>query len=213
MRRKCRALGGIAVMELVDIGEQTRAMSATGTVHKKRRRLNKDEEAEYNKVTSSTNSITSYIQLRSRRIFVDHHRREGNRCLRANSDHDDEVSCFSCNIGSSDKSINVELPDLEDESIEVETSTHFSSSESMRETTAFSDLRAEPEDLDSTSRSSETNFRRRSTVEKMPTEAELEEFFAPAEKKLQKQFAEKYNYDIVKDEPLEGRYEWVRLKP
>ena len=23
----------------------------------------------------------------------------------------------------------------------------------------------------------------------------------------------RYNYDIVKDEPLEGRYEWVRLRP
>ncbi|KAK9038766.1 hypothetical protein V6N11_023621 [Hibiscus sabdariffa] len=203
-------------MELVDVGVQTRAMvAATGAVHKKRRGLNDDEEAEYNKVNSSTTSTTSYIQLRSRRILVDHHRNryDGNRCLSANSDHDDEVSCCSSNIGSSDKRIDIELSDLEGESIEVETSTHFSSSESMRETTPFSHLRAEPENLDSTSRSSETNSRRRSTVEKMPTEAQLEEFFAPAEKKLQKQFAEKYNYDIVKDEPLEGRYEWVRLKP
>ncbi|GMI68838.1 hypothetical protein HRI_000553000 [Hibiscus trionum] len=200
-------------MELVDVGVQTRAMAATGTVHKKRRSLNDDKEAEYNKVNSSTTSTTSYIQLRSRRILVDHHRHDGNRCLSANSNHDDEVSCCSSNIGSSDKTIDIELPDLEDESFEVETSTHFSSSESMREMTPFSDLRAEPEDLNSASRSSETNSRRRSTVEKMPTEAELEEFFAPAEKKLQKQFAEKYNYDIGKDEPLVGRYEWVRLKP
>ncbi|KAK8517542.1 hypothetical protein V6N13_127711 [Hibiscus sabdariffa] len=215
MRRKCRTIGGIAVMELADIGVQTRAVEAIGTVHKKRRRLNDDEEAEYNKVTSSTTSTTSYIQLRSRRILVDHHRRNGNRCLSANSDYDDEVSCCSSNIGSSNKRI-IELPDLknlQDESIEVETSTHFSCSESMRESTPLSNLRAEPEDLDSTSRSSETNSRRRSTVDKMPTKAELEEFFAPAEKKLQKQFAEKYNYDVVKDEPLEGRYEWLRLKP
>ncbi|OMP02043.1 Cyclin-dependent kinase inhibitor [Corchorus olitorius] len=114
-------------------------------------------------------------------------------------------------MGSNDKRI-IEMPDLEDESIEVETSTHFSSRE-RRETTPTSELRAEPEDLDSTSRPSEASSRRRSTVEKMPTEAELEEFFVAAEKKLQKQFTEKYNYDIVKDEPLEGRYEWVRLKP
>ncbi|KAK8606841.1 hypothetical protein V6N13_052597 [Hibiscus sabdariffa] len=197
-------------MELADVGVQTQAVEAIGTVHKKRRRLNDDEEAEFNKVTSSTTSTTSYIQLRSRRILVDHHRRDGNRCLSANSDYDDEVSCCSSNIGSSNKRI-IELPDLKDESIEVETSTHFSCSESMRESTPLSNLRAEPEDLDSTS--SETNSRRRSTVDKMPTEAELEEFFAPAEKKLQKQFAEKYNYDVVKDEPLEGRYEWLRLKP
>ncbi|KAK9942149.1 hypothetical protein M0R45_007832 [Rubus argutus] len=28
-----------------------------------------------------------------------------------------------------------------------------------------------------------------------------------------KRFAEKYNFDIGKDAPLEGRYEWIRLKP
>ncbi|XP_039003690.1 cyclin-dependent kinase inhibitor 7-like isoform X2 [Hibiscus syriacus] len=187
-------------------------MEEIGRVHKKRRRLNDDEEAEYNKVTSSTTSTTSYIQLRSQRILVYHNRRDGNRCLSANLDHDGKVSCCSSNIGSSDKRI-IELPDLKDGSIEVETSSHFSCSESMRETTPLSDLRAEPEDSDSTSRSLETNSSPRSTVEKMPTEVELEEFFAPAEKKLKKQFAEKYNYDVVKDEPLEGRFEWVRLKP
>ncbi|KAK7406563.1 hypothetical protein VNO78_08190 [Psophocarpus tetragonolobus] len=47
----------------------------------------------------------------------------------------------------------------------------------------------------------------------MPTELELEEFFSAAEKDLQKRFQDKYNYDIVKDVALEGRYEWVQLKP
>ncbi|XVF15573.1 hypothetical protein REPUB_Repub09cG0166000 [Reevesia pubescens] len=196
-------------MELAGVGVRTRAMVATETVSKKRRRLNDDdeEEAEF-KVTSSTTSMTSYIQLRSRRILVD---RNEHRCLSPNSDHNDAMSCCSSNIGSSEKRI-IELPDLEDESIEVETSTQFSSRE-RRETTPLSELRAEPEELDSTSRQSEANSCRISTVEKMPTEAELEEFFTSTEKKLQKQFAEKFNYDIVKDEPLEGRYEWVRLKP
>ncbi|XP_075476642.1 cyclin-dependent kinase inhibitor 6-like isoform X2 [Primulina tabacum] len=40
---------------------------------------------------------------------------------------------------------------------------------------------------------------------------EIEEFFAAAEKYEQKRFAEKYNYDIAKDVPLEGKYEWVPL--
>ncbi|XP_047983130.1 cyclin-dependent kinase inhibitor 7-like isoform X2 [Salvia hispanica] len=47
----------------------------------------------------------------------------------------------------------------------------------------------------------------------MPSAAELERFFAAAEKYEQKRFAQKYNYDIVKDVPLEGRYHWVRLLP
>ncbi|XP_059314089.1 cyclin-dependent kinase inhibitor 7-like [Lycium ferocissimum] len=52
-----------------------------------------------------------------------------------------------------------------------------------------------------------------SAAAKIPPEAEIEEFFAAAEKREEKRFAEKYNYDIVKDVPLEGRYQWVSLKP
>ncbi|XP_073313310.1 cyclin-dependent kinase inhibitor 7-like [Primulina huaijiensis] len=50
-------------------------------------------------------------------------------------------------------------------------------------------------------------------AEKMPSADEIEEFFAAAEKCDQKRFAEKYNYDFLKDVPLEGRYQWVRLRP
>ncbi|XP_021274237.1 cyclin-dependent kinase inhibitor 1-like [Herrania umbratica] len=200
-------------MEIANVGVRTRAMAATEIVKKKRGRFHDDEEAQV-KVTSST---TSYIQLRSRRILVDHRRKE-NRRSSHNSDHDDDVSCCSSNIGSSEKRI-IELPDLEDESIEVETSPYFSSRESSmnssrRETTPSSELRAEPEDQDSMSKPSEVNSHRRSTVENInPIQAEIEEFFASAEKDLQKHFTEKYNFDFVKEEPLEGRYEWVRLKP
>ncbi|GMI88227.1 hypothetical protein HRI_002492000 [Hibiscus trionum] len=48
---------------------------------------------------------------------------------------------------------------------------------------------------------------------KMPSQAEIDEFFSVAEKYEQKRFAEKYNYDIVKDVPLDGRYRWIRLQP
>nr|XP_043621767.1 cyclin-dependent kinase inhibitor 7-like [Erigeron canadensis] len=50
-------------------------------------------------------------------------------------------------------------------------------------------------------------------VAKMPSAEELEEFFAKAEKYEQKRFADKYNFDIVKDVPIEGRYQWIKLKP
>ncbi|GAA0182969.1 hypothetical protein LIER_30470 [Lithospermum erythrorhizon] len=46
-----------------------------------------------------------------------------------------------------------------------------------------------------------------------PPMAEIEDFFSVAEKYDQKLFAQKYNYDIVKDVPLEGRYQWMKLKP
>ncbi|GAU30362.1 hypothetical protein TSUD_57730 [Trifolium subterraneum] len=42
-------------------------------------------------------------------------------------------------------------------------------------------------------------------------EEEIDAFFARFEREEQKRFAEKYNFDIVKDLPMEGRYEWVRL--
>ncbi|XP_076933808.1 cyclin-dependent kinase inhibitor 7-like isoform X3 [Bidens hawaiensis] len=48
-------------------------------------------------------------------------------------------------------------------------------------------------------------------VEKMPPEAELEKFFASAQKDLNERFKNKYNYDIVNDIPLEGRFEWIQV--
>ncbi|PIN10104.1 hypothetical protein CDL12_17309 [Handroanthus impetiginosus] len=81
-----------------------------------------------------------------------------------------------------------------------------------RENTPSSEVQAESGELESTARPRESNSRRCFTAEKMPSETELEEFFTAAEKNLQKQFVDKYNYDIVKDEPLEGRYEWVQIQ-
>ncbi|XVF72189.1 hypothetical protein PTKIN_Ptkin12aG0099800 [Pterospermum kingtungense] len=45
------------------------------------------------------------------------------------------------------------------------------------------------------------------------TTHEMEEYFAHAEQQQQQQFIEKYNFDIVNDLPLPGRYEWVQLIP
>ncbi|KAH0856123.1 hypothetical protein HID58_084384 [Brassica napus] len=47
----------------------------------------------------------------------------------------------------------------------------------------------------------------------VPTIGELEEFFAYAEQQQQRLFVEKYNFDIVNDVPLTGRYEWVQVSP
>ncbi|XP_055814785.1 cyclin-dependent kinase inhibitor 7-like isoform X2 [Solanum dulcamara] len=63
------------------------------------------------------------------------------------------------------------------------------------------------------SSSAASAHRKKASASKVPPEAEIEEFFSAAEKREQKRFAEKYNYDIVKDAPLEGRYQWVSLKP
>nr|CAD1838083.1 unnamed protein product [Ananas comosus var. bracteatus] len=44
----------------------------------------------------------------------------------------------------------------------------------------------------------------RSAVEMVPSETEIEEFFVVAERAERSRFADKYNYDIINDAPLEG---------
>ncbi|RLN35489.1 cyclin-dependent kinase inhibitor 6 [Panicum miliaceum] len=46
-----------------------------------------------------------------------------------------------------------------------------------------------------------------------PPPEEVEAFLAAAESSLARRFAAKYNYDVVKDAPMDGRYEWVRVGP
>ncbi|XP_039027276.1 cyclin-dependent kinase inhibitor 3-like [Hibiscus syriacus] len=45
----------------------------------------------------------------------------------------------------------------------------------------------------------------------IPTAQEVEEFFVCTEQQQQRQFIEKYNFDIANDLPLPGRYEWVKI--
>ncbi|KAG7977768.1 hypothetical protein I3843_05G047300 [Carya illinoinensis] len=96
------------------------------------------------------------------------------------------------------------LMDLEAKSFETVDSACINT-ELSRETTPSSELCGESDEMDS--------LARKTSAAKTPPKEEIEEFFAKAEKQEQKRFAEKYNYDIVKDTPLEGRYQWVRLKP
>lgn len=45
----------------------------------------------------------------------------------------------------------------------------------------------------------------------IPSAYEMEEFFTHAEQQQQRQFIDKYNFDIVADMPLPGRYDWVSV--
>ncbi|KAK6914272.1 Cyclin-dependent kinase inhibitor domain [Dillenia turbinata] len=47
----------------------------------------------------------------------------------------------------------------------------------------------------------------------IPTAREMDEFFAGAEAKQQKQFIDKYNFDPVTETPLPGRFEWEKIDP
>ena len=61
------------------------------------------------------------------------------------------------------------------------------------------------------SKEAKLSSERERTPEKMPSEKEIEDFFAVRQKAIFKRFREKYNFDFEKEEPLEGRYEWVRI--
>ncbi|GFQ05089.1 cyclin-dependent kinase inhibitor 6 [Phtheirospermum japonicum] len=130
------------------------------------------------------------------------------------------ASCCSSSRSSELAKESPKFADLEENAVNVEyiatSAGHSVDFRDRREQmTPSSEDQAQRGELESTARPPESNPHRRSTAEKMPTEDELEDFFAAAEKNLQKQFIDKYNFDIVKDEPLEGRYEWVpvQLKP
>ncbi|KAG2719825.1 hypothetical protein I3843_02G005100 [Carya illinoinensis] len=218
MRKSRSGIADIAVMEVAQVGVRARARvgpamvaaASSATTTAKRRKLDTQE------LKFSQSSSSSFVQLRNRRrLVISPESTEEGRCSSPSSDHV-ATSCCSSNGSSSllPEEERIEFVDLQDGSSEVETST-YSFCRERRETTPSSEPRAESANLESTARPTEANSRPRSTVEKrkMPTESEIEEFFADAEKDLQKRFVEKYNYDIFNDVPLEGRYEWVRLKP
>ncbi|XP_071699981.1 cyclin-dependent kinase inhibitor 3-like [Rutidosis leptorrhynchoides] len=47
----------------------------------------------------------------------------------------------------------------------------------------------------------------------MPSAQEIEEFFARHALDQQRRFTEKYNFDIISEKPLQGRYEWMIVQP
>ncbi|KAG2724460.1 hypothetical protein I3760_01G018000 [Carya illinoinensis] len=219
MARKCRGISDIAVMEVAQVGVRTRARAslamsaaaASSATTTKRRKLRAEELK-----CSSSSSSSSFVKLGRRRLAISTEATEERRCSSPSSDHD-ATSCCSSN-GSSlllPEEERIEFVDLQDGSSEVETST-YSCCRERRETTPSSELRLESAKLESTERPTEANSSPSTTVEKkikMVPEAELEEFFAAAERDMHKHFREKYNFDFVNEVPLEGRYEWVRLKP
>ncbi|KAK0580938.1 hypothetical protein LWI29_007881 [Acer saccharum] len=132
----------------------------------------------------------------------------------------DEFSASRCSSNGSLEIVKHSLifADLEVASFETEVSTCNNNNKFSRETSPSSEICGDSEEISSMDHSTPKNqppgSRRRISPEgtKMPTSAEIDDFFSKAEKNEQKRFAEKYNYDIVKDVALEGRYQWVRLK-
>ncbi|XP_019166144.1 PREDICTED: cyclin-dependent kinase inhibitor 3-like [Ipomoea nil] len=85
-----------------------------------------------------------------------------------------------------------------------------------RETTPCSLIREADDVKTPSSTTRRTNarsatHRMRSSVRNIPSTGEMDEFFGCAEQQQQALFIEKYNFDIVNDLPLPGRYEWATI--
>ncbi|KAE9606770.1 hypothetical protein Lal_00026518 [Lupinus albus] len=183
---KTRARASLAI-------EEANAATSTGSTSK-RRKINHTSEKK--KKSSTNKSPRNGITVVSPVLVTD----EG--FSSPTSDNEFPASCCSSN-GSVDEE-RMKVLDLEVESAQVETSTcNYGEEIERREMSLGENFQEE-----------ETNSRRsESTAQNMPTQSELDEFFTNAERDIQKRFQNKYNYDIAKDMPLEGRYEWVQLKP
>ncbi|GAA0139608.1 kinase inhibitor [Lithospermum erythrorhizon] len=65
----------------------------------------------------------------------------------------------------------------------------------------------------SSTRYPENQTPRSSILPNIPSMREVDELFAHFEQQQQRFFMEKYNFDIINDVPLPGRYEWVKVSP
>ncbi|GER56650.1 cyclin dependent kinase inhibitor family protein [Striga asiatica] len=116
------------------------------------------------------------------------------------------------------RSSDLEIVDLQSECFRTESSTSIA--RVFREATPTSDFYGDSDQVSlhpiftvEGKKSTPPVNSRRKIVKLSPSPSDLEEFFAAAEKYDQKRFVEKYNYDIIRDVPLEGKYQWVRLHP
>ncbi|KAF3500140.1 hypothetical protein F2Q69_00039689 [Brassica cretica] len=187
--KKSKITGVIDSMEATEaasLGVRTRAAAKTLAL----KRLN----------SSSAPDSSCYLQLRSRRLEKPPSLVEPKQLKPGIKES-----------GSKIDSVNSSVAGSGDECFCGENSPEFQTRQSTRESTPCNFV----EDLEiivtpgSSTRSMRTPTRN-STV---PTIGELEEFFAYAEQQQQRLFVEKYNFDIVNDVPLTGRYEWVQVSP
>ncbi|CAA0840945.1 Cyclin-dependent kinase inhibitor 7 [Striga hermonthica] len=120
------------------------------------------------------------------------------------------ASCCSSSGLSEPADMSPEFADLEKNAVVVKfcatSSEHTAEFRDRRENPPPREAQTESGELESPPHASDSVGI--PTAEIIPTEAELDEFFSAAEQNIRQQFIQKYNYDIAKDEPLEGRYEW-----
>ncbi|KAF3320681.1 cyclin-dependent kinase inhibitor 1-like protein [Carex littledalei] len=213
--RKCKGTGAVGEMTVMEVTQvvgvrtRSRAMKAAATANANF----KEAEVE----------LAGYLELRSRRLFMAPRitrpavNSGGRRCniskMEASSGMLSRCSSTSSLAGAKFEEDTAEHSNLRSGAAEVANDQESSVGNSecnreRRDWTPSSESKGESSDLES---ETGEKSRRRSTVDKMPSQIEIDEFFTVAEKAVRDRFTSKYNFDVEKEMPLEGRYEWVRL--
>ncbi|KAI3794084.1 hypothetical protein L1987_36709 [Smallanthus sonchifolius] len=202
-------VGVVVVMEVTQVGVRTRdramAMMTEETADNsgavKRRKLSNE------KLRSPS---STFVEVETKTIDCE---KRNDCCDAAASSRSGGVpACCCSSTGAMEILKGSDLEEI------VETGTPARHNLDGNESTPRGEFNAEPGELESTAMkqyavATSGSCRTVLPAEKMPPEAELEEFFAAAQEGLNERFKNKYNYDIVNDIPLKGRFEWIQLKP
>ncbi|CAI0557249.1 unnamed protein product [Linum tenue] len=186
------------------------------------------------KAAAPTTSASNSSSAAGGRLMFD-----GDFCSAAADSRASTGGCCSSNVESSEQDVKESefgAADLEAKSYETESSSTCIYNKFSREASPSSRFSADSSvetDMadDSSAKSETTTTEKPKTIptatkrappsstapagkaKESPSQEEIDEFFTAAENEQQKRFTEKYNFDVVKDAPLEGRYQWFRLKP
>ncbi|CAN6811379.1 unnamed protein product [Brassica oleracea] len=136
-------------------------------------------------------------------------------CSVTSAGEDDDKSsiiCFSSESNEIPRKSPTVSVDLETHQISDDLSVSGRISH-RNEANPASEALGETTELESSSAVERDDRKSSPEVSKNPTPAEIEEFLSELENKDQKRFMDKYNFDIVNDKPLQGRYKWDRVKP
>ncbi|KAK9075983.1 hypothetical protein SSX86_004313 [Deinandra increscens subsp. villosa] len=164
----------------------------------------------------------SYLQLRSRKLEKPPQKRS--TCHRQQNPNPSSLAIRSCGSGSkigdagefqtkAEGEIEARCDFGSEETSFGENSVDFDGRErSTRESTPCSFIRDSNDSFTPGSSTRHTVILN-SIQRIIPCAQEIDGFFARHAQEQQRLFSEKYNFDIVNEKPLQGRYEWVRVQP
>ncbi|XP_016463833.2 cyclin-dependent kinase inhibitor 3-like isoform X1 [Nicotiana tabacum] len=213
--RKAKITGDVAVMEVsqaTPLGVRTRARTLA---------LQRLHSSSTPPPPSASASDSCYLQLRSRRLEKPptplSDPRKTNNLLTEENPKSDSRFLVSGSVGSVSITQKDGFLDVNEISFGENTLDFEPRDRSTRESTPCSLVREADAMVNPGSATRRTNLNttahrtRGSILRNIPSPQEMEEFFTFAEQQQQRLFMEKYNFDVVNDLPLTGRYEWIRV--